>query len=798
MDSHPLLRSIVVLGAGTMGARIAAHLANHGVAVSLLDMAGAPGTERNRAAQAGLQSALKSRPEAFFEPALSARITLGNFEDDLGRVAAADWVIEAVVEDLAIKQALLAKVAPHLSSDAILTSNTSGLPIAAIGAMLPPNVRRRWFGTHFFNPPRYMRLVELIPTPETDPAALARIAAFVDQRLGKGVVHAKDTPNFIANRIGTFSMLNVVRVMTAMQLSPEQVDALTGPILGWPKSATFRTMDLVGLDLLAHVVRNSYANLPNDERREVFHVPAFLEQLLERKWLGDKTGQGFYKKVRAATGESEILSLDLATFEYRPRQKVRFPSLDMAKTIEDPAERLRSVVFGQDVAGRFLWTTLSELFLYSAARVPEISDDLYEIDRAMRWGFNWQMGPFEMWDALGLQSTVQRLQQEGHVVPALVQRVLESGGTSFYRMPPPPAARREVFCLAGGYQAVPEPPEIIRLAALHHAGREVQRNPGCSLVDLGDGVGCLEFHTKMNALGPDIVQMVTRVLRDPHPDFEAFVISNDGEHFSAGANLALVLLEAQEENWEDLDAEIRAFQAMTMAVKYAARPVVLAPFNLALGGGCELLLHAPRIVAHDEIYTGLVELGVGLIPAGGGCKEMTLRAVQAAQLAGPSGRGASVELQEALKTAFETIAMAKVSTSALDARRLGFLRATDRTVANRDRLLGEAKREALAQLAAGYATPLPTLIPAPGSGLRTTLQLGAYLMREAEYISEYELGMVRKLAHVLCGGDAPAGSPLSEQNLLDLEREAFLSLCGQKKTQERIQFTLKTGKTLRN
>jgi 3-hydroxyacyl-CoA dehydrogenase len=801
----PTVQSVTVLGAGTMGARIAAHLANNGVRCDLLDIAGAAG-DRNAAARRGLEATRKGRPAAFYDATAASLIRIGNFEDDLDRVRQADWIIEAVVEDLAIKRTLLAKVAPLLRPDALLTTNTSGIPVAAIGAELPPAVRRRWFGTHFFNPPRYMKLLEVIPAPETDPPALARIADFCDRRLGKGIVQAKDTPNFIANRIGTFSMLNVLRVMQQMNFSIEQVDALTGPALGWPKSATFRTADMVGLDLLAHVVRNSYENLPADPERELFRVPPFLEEMLRRGWLGEKTGQGFYKRQKAAGGESEILALDLATFEYHPRARVRFPSLDIAKNTDDPAARLKAIVFARDPAGDFLWRTLSGLFLYSAQHLAEIADDPWQIDRAMRWGFNWRMGPFEMWDALGLEEVVIRLHAEGRTIPDYVTQLLASGAKSFYRDAPAPSAtglQREAFSpRSRNWAPVPVPHGVLALDPLRRAGRELRRNAGCSVIDLGDGVGCLEFHAKMNAIGADIMQMVTATLRDTKSPFDAFVVSNDGENFSAGANLMLLLMEIQEANWDDVSLATQSFQAMTMAIKRSPRPVVVAPFGLALGGGCETLLHGAAAVAHAELYCGLVELGVGLIPAGGGTKEMSLRAVRASErLHGASpgaGGGESVAVQEAIKAAFETIALAKVSTSAAEARRLGLLRTSDVIVPNRDRLLSTAKSEALRLVAEGYTPPPNESWPAPGVNVRATLQLGAYLMHEGGYITDYELKLAHKLAYVLCGGDVAGGTVVDEDYMLALEREAFLSLCGERKTQERIQHTLKTGKPLRN
>lgn len=811
--ASPRLQTIAVLGAGTMGARIAAHLANHGLEVHLLDLAG-PNTDRSQAARKGLETAVRSRPSAFFLPELARNIQIGNFDDHAERLRSADWVIEAVVEELGAKQALLSRLAPFIAPHAALTTNTSGLPVAAIGEVLPEDLRRRWFGTHFFNPPRYMRLIEVIPSPWSDAEAMARIADFADRRLGKGVVLCRDTPNFIANRIGTFSLLNVLRHMQAMNLGIDEVDALTGPVLGWPKSATFRTLDLVGLDTLAHVVRNSWQNLPHDEDHQLFQLPSFLEEMLRRGWLGEKSGQGFYRRSKAAA-DGSIESLDLHSFEYLTRRKVSFPSLEIAKGIDSLPERLRAAVFASDPAGEFLWKCLSDLFLYAARRIPEISDDPTAIDRAMRWGYNWQLGPFELWDALGWEEVNHRLQSEGRDLTDFVTRLQSAGARSFYRWRAathPPAGHgrgarpasalpeQEVFSSKGfQYQPLDWPDGVLKLEPLRRGGREVRRNPGCSLLDLGQGIGCLEFHSKMNALGGDIVQMITATLKDESLDFEAFVLSGEAEHFSVGANLLQLLLTIQEEDWDEADLAVRAFQGMTMAVKRSPRPVVVAPFGMALGGGCELMLHAARNVAHAELYAGLVEVGVGLIPAGGGSKEMILRAVHGALALQASGaRSDGVEIQEATRRAFETIALGKTSASAAEAQQLGYLRSSDIVVPNRDRLLFEARAEARRLADGGWQAPAPEVIPAPGSGVFGMLRLGVYLMREAKQISDHEQKIALHLARVLTGGDRPAGFPLSEEALLDLEREAFLSLCGERKTQERIQFTLKTGKQLRN
>jgi 3-hydroxyacyl-CoA dehydrogenase len=800
------IQTVAVLGAGTMGSRIAAHLANASVPCHLLDMVAAGNKPRNRIAELGLEAARKSRPAAFFDPGLARLITIGNFEDDLGAVAAADWIIEAVVEDIEVKRALLKKVEAVRRPGTIVTTNTSGLPVAKIAEGFTEDLRRNWFGTHFFNPPRYMRLLEVIPTPETERNALDTIFRFCDVRLGKGVVLAKDTPNFIANRIGTFSVLNIMRIMQEMDLSIEQVDALTGAALGWPRSATFRTMDLVGLDVMAHVVTNLQQNV-RDESSELA-LPNFVLKMLERRWLGDKAGGGFYKKAGRGE-EAERLALDWHTMEYRPRQKPSFPALDMTKNIEDTRQRLGALLRldssaglqKQDIASQFLWRALSDLWNYTANRIGEISVSVADIDRAMRLGFNWELGPFELWDAAGVDPTVSRMKHEDRPVSANVERLL-AANKSWYTEAPSAASCRAYFDLAQAhFQPEPLPPGVILLSAAKKSRGVVKKNVGASLVDIGDGVGCIEFHSKMNAVGSDIVQLITQVLKPggPGDNFEAFVITNEAQNFSVGANLMLLLISIQDEDWDEVDLAIRDFQAMTQAIKFSPKPVVVAPFGMTLGGGCEISLHAPVRQPHTELYIGLVEVGVGLIPGGGGCKEMLLRAVESAEAVRPGGRGESVEFMEAVKRAFETIATAKASTSALEARNLGFLSDADQITMNRERVLADAKERALDLARSGYKPPVPrTDIPAPGENILATLKLGVHLMRQGEYITDHEVKIGTQLAEVLCGGNVSSGMPISEPYVLDLEREAFKSLCGERKTQERIQYTLKTGKTLRN
>jgi 3-hydroxyacyl-CoA dehydrogenase len=799
------IHKVAVLGAGTMGARIAAHLANAGVPSFLLDIvpSGANPSSRNKIAMAGLEAARKAKPAAFFEPSLASLVPPGNFEDDLKRVGEVDWIIEAVVEDLEIKRALLRKVDALRKPGTIITTNTSGLPVAKIAEGFPDDFRRCWFGTHFFNPPRYMRLLEIIPTAESDPALIEAASDFADLHLGKGVVKAKDTPNFIANRIGTFSVLNVMRLMQELDLSVEEVDALTGPAVGWPRSATFRTLDLVGLDILGHVVRNMEKVGAEEGAPHSSPLPRFFQQMLDRKMLGDKTGGGFYKKLKAS-GEDERMALDWKTLEYRPRQKAKFAALEMAKNIDDPAQRLRTLLGGSGKGKdeQFLWSALSDLWNYAANRIPEISDTVVEIDRAMRLGFNWELGPFELWDAAGAETTVARMKKEGRPVAPNVEKMLASGKKSWYTDEPNASSGRAYFDLrSSSYKPVEVPAGVWSVTVAKKSNGVVKKNSGASLVDIGDGVGCIEFHSKMNSLGDDIVQLVSQSLKPggPGEKFDAFVITNDGPNFSVGANLMLLLMSAQEEEWDEIDLAIRAFQGMTHAIKFSSKPVVVAPFGMTLGGGVEMSLHAAARQPHAELYMGLVEVGVGVLPGGGGCKEMLLRAIHSATAVRPGGRGESVEMMEAMKRTFETIAMAKVSTSAYEARGLGLLAGSDRITMNRDRVLSDAKARALELSRAGYEPPqMRTDIPAPGENILAMLKLGIHLMRQGEYITEYEVKIGTKVAEVLCGGNITPGTLVSEQYVLDLEREAFKSLCGEKKTQERIHYTLKTGKALRN
>jgi 3-hydroxyacyl-CoA dehydrogenase len=789
-----------------MGARIAAHFANAGLPCLLLDIVpkDAAPADRNKVVAAGLEAAKKSKPAAFFTPALASRISIGNFEDDLSRIAHADWIIEVVAENLEIKRKLLAKVAQHRKPGSIVTTNTSGLPVHLIAEGLPEEFQQHWAGTHFFNPPRYMKLVEVIPGPKTLPEVLNTLSDFCDRRLGKGVVFAKDTPNFIANRIGTFSMLNALRLMSTLGMTIEEVDACTGPAVGWPKSATFRTADIVGLDVLMHVVKNIYETAPDDESREAYRVPAVVEEMAKRNWLGDKTGHGFYKRMRGSGGEKEILTLDVNTMEYRPRHKAKFASIEAGKGIENTRERFRALLLplfeGQktDKAQQFMWGGLSEMCLYAGRRMPEISDHVVDVDRAMRWGFAWELGPFEIVDAIGLTTFAEQVKKEGRALPAIFEKALGSGKKSFYQSHKGEAS---VFDLAtSAMKKVEEPAGILILKSLKDAGREVERNSGASLIDLGDGVVGCEFHSKMNAIGADLIAIIHKGLRRLETDFDAMVIANQATNFSVGANLMLVLVGAQEQEWDELHMAVKQFQNVNLAIKYAPKPVIAAPQGMALGGGCEIGLHAAKIHAAGEAYIGLVETGVGLIPGGGGTKEMLIRANERA------GSGDELDLFHALRPVFENIAMAKVGTSAEESRELGYLRREDAVSLNRDRLVGDAKQTALGLARSGWKPAAPTWqegaqttqIKVLGESFLSAAKMVIHLMNRGGYASDYDAHVARKLANILAGGVLSAPQMVSEQYVLDLEREAFVSLCGEKKTQERIAHTLKTGKPLRN
>ncbi len=804
-----IIRSVAVLGAGTMGSRIAAHLAGCGIPVLLLDRVPATARSRNQIAEAAIETLLKSKPAAFYSPEASRLVTPGNFEDDLPRLTTCDWVIEAVTEDLAIKRSLLLRVLPHLGSGALLTTNTSGLPIASIAASLGEALsvatRERFFGTHFFNPPRYMRLLEVIPTPETDPQVIAAFTSFADRILGKQVVQAHDTPNFIANRIGVANMFAALNLMLQQGLTVEEVDALTGTALGWPRTGTLRLADMVGIDILAHVASNFQESSADNP------AYALIQNMVERGWLGDKAGQGFYKKQRDAAGKEERLALNLQTMEYRAFAKARIPALDIAKNATNLPDRLRLLLSsnGKEKASAYIWPLLANLWNYAADRIGEVADDVPSIDRAICAGFNWELGPFALWDAAGVASSVHRCKELGLAVSPHVKALLAAGHTAWYS-----SDGSTCFSpLTTKLSPVATQPGHARVSNFRPGTQEtrgvVKKNPGASLVDLGEGIACIELHSPKSAIGGDAVSLIRSSLASGSEsvrDFQAFVITSDFENFSVGANLMQLLLSIHEGEWDEVNHAIRSFQQMTAAIKFCPRPVVVAPYGLCLGGGTEISLHAAQRQVHTELYMGLVEAGVGLIPGGGGTREMALRAHDAARaFAPPEPRdppakfAQSGEYAAALKRALETIATAKVSTSASEAASLGLLAPHDRVTRNRERQLLDAKAVALLIADAGYVPPVArTHFAVAGIAVLPTLETGIFLMGEAGFASEHDQKVARKVAHVLCGGRLTPGSLVSEQYLLDLEREAFLSLCGERKTQDRIAHTLKTGKPLRN
>ncbi len=800
------IEKAAVLGAGTMGAQIAAHLANARIPTLLLDMVprenvlGPDGTpvmglewlDRNAIARAGLEAAKKAKPAAFFTSDLASLVTIGNFDDDLAKLEDCDLIIEAVVENLEIKRNLYERVEQHRRPGSVVASNTSGIPIHLLAEGRSEDFKQHFLGVHFFNPPRYLHLAEIIRTQWTRPEVSCSIFGFLDQRLGKGVVPAKDRPNFIANRIGTYGALQTIKTMLDDGYSIEEVDRVTGPAVGRPKSATFRTFDLVGLDVFSHVIKNLYDALPEDEERAMFVAPEFLTNMVARGTLGNKTRGGFYKRQKGEGDKKEYLVLDPATLEYRPSQKVKFPSLEMAKNIEDTSERIKSLVWSKDRVGAFLWKTFSHTLSYAANRIPEIADTLVEIDRAMRWGFGWELGPFEAWDAIGVEASVTRMKEEGRGVPANAQKLLDAGAKSFYKKHD---GQQFYFDFASEqYLPLSDTPGTIILKSVKDRTGVIKKNAGASLIDIGDGVACLEFHSKMNAIGGDTLQMLKTSLAEVEKNFVGLVVGNQGQNFCVGANIMLMLMEAQEENWEELDMMSRVFQQSTMSLRYSPKPVVVAPFQMVFGGGCEMVLHADRVRAAAETYIGLVEVGVGIIPAGGGTKEMLVRALDSIPK----------NLDDAdpfpfVKRAFETIALAKVATSAEEARAFGFLGADDTISMNADRLIADAKKEVLALAASGYVQPQPrTDILALGMPALATFKLGIHQMKRAGCISDHDALIGEKLARILTGGDLNHETRVSEQYLLDLEREAFLSLAGTRKTQERLAHMLKTGKPLRN
>ncbi len=793
---------VAVLGSGVMGSAIAAHFANAGIPSLVLDIIPREPSEaekaagltlkdrtvRDRIAADSVKAMLKAKPAPLFVPERLDLIEVGNLEDDMARLGEADWVVEVVKEDLDIKKKVLAAAAPHLGPDAVLSSNTSGLSLAQMAEVLPDALKPRFLGTHFFNPPRYMKLLEVIPIAETSEEALDLVQEVSTQRLGKGIVPGKDTPNFIANRIGIHAVMLTLRVMDELGLTVEEVDALTGPPMGRPKTATFRLMDLVGLDTFLHVAENVRSNAPEDESHDVFAAPAFLEQMVEKGLLGRKSGAGFYKKVKGGAG-SEILTLDLGTLEYRDKIKASFPELEAVKSIDDPVERLGTLVFGKGRAAEVVWKMLAPTLSYSAMRLGEICDDVSAIDRAISWGFNWTMGPFEVWDALGFRKVTERLKADEYDLPAWVTDLYDGGAESVYLREN--GSLQAPTAESGVMVQVPVDPRFYDFEILRGAGDEIRRNAGASLLDLGDGVFCLEFHSKMNVIGQDTISMIMTACKEAETQGQALVVANQGENFSAGANLMLLLMEAQEGNWDEIDVIVRQFQSATNRLEQCSVPVVTVPHGLTLAGGCEVTMAGNAIRAAAETYIGLVEFGVGLVPAGGGCVRLYKRNVAA--LVDKS------DAYPALRKTFETIGMAKVATSADEARGLSFLRPQDTWSMNGDHRVADAKDLALAMARAGFESPLPARdIPVMGKAGLALVESVLFNMEEAGYISEHDRKIGRELGRILSGGDVPAPTTVSEQHLLDLERESFLRLCGERKSLERMQAILKTGKPLRN
>ncbi|OYD07049.1 3-hydroxyacyl-CoA dehydrogenase/enoyl-CoA hydratase family protein [Paludifilum halophilum] len=796
------IKRAAVIGAGVMGAAIAGHLANAGIRTTLLDIVPKELTDkekakgltleeksvRNRLSRMGKERLFKEKPAPLFHKKMAEKIEVGNLEDDLHCLSEVDWVIEAVVENLNIKQDLFTRIEQVWKPGIIVSSNTSGISIREMVEGRSEAFRSHFLGTHFFNPPRYMKLLEIIPTKDTDRQIVSKMKAFAEETLGKGVVDAKDTPNFIANRIGVYGLAITFQKMLEENLGPDEVDTVTGRAMGRPKSATFRTLDLVGLDTFVHVSDNVRENVQDPEEKKAFEVPELLQEMVEKGWIGAKSGQGFFKKVKGEKG-SEILALDPKTREYRPRKKLKAPSLEMSKRAKTQKEQFRSLVYADDTAGRLAWYITKKVLLYSAARIPEIADDIVSVDRAMRWGFNWDLGPFEVWDAIGVEKSVARMREEGETIPPLVEELLASGAKSFYERTPETTS---VFHLGGSFRKVEEHPKAISLARLKEQNRVIKSNRGASLIDIGDDVLCLEFHSPKNAIAADIIQMIGTAVKELNTHYRGLVIGNQGSNFCIGANLMLILMEAQDQNWPELDLMVRQFQQTMGSLRYVDKPVVAAPFGMTLGGGVEVALPADRIQASAETYMGLVETGVGLIPGGGGNKELLLRWMDGVD---PKDR---LVLQPLVNHVFETIAMAKVSTSAMEARDYKFLRESDGISMNGDHLIFEAKQAVLAMDQSGYRAPERKKIPVVGETGYNTLRLGAYEMLQSGYISQHDYKIASKLAYVLAGGNLPEGTLVDEQYLLDIEREAFLSLAGEPKSQQRMQHMLTKNKPLRN
>lgn len=793
MDVKRIIKKVAVLGSGVMGSRIACHFANIGLQVLLLDIVpeGAPADDkkaRNKIVNDALDFALKSNPSPIYLKPFARRITTGNFEDDMPKIAECDWVIEVVVERLDIKQKVFENVERYRKPGTLITSNTSGIPIHLMAEGRSEDFKQHFCGTHFFNPPRYLRLLEIIPTGDTSANVVNFLMEYGEKYLGKTTVLAKDTPAFIGNRIGVFSIMSILHYVDKTGMTVEEVDKLTGPVIGNPKSATFRTNDVVGLDTMVHVANGLSKNVPDDEAKELFRIPEFVNRMLKNNWLGSKTGQGFYKKEKTGAG-AVFYALDLKTLEYKPSQKVKFPSLETTKAVDSLKERLKILFAAKDKAGDFYRATFTALFAYSSNRIPEIANELYKIDAAMNAGFGWEMGPFEKWDALGVESVLKEMEAAGNKPAQWVYDMLSSGAMSFYKTEN--GKRWYYDILAKNYQVIPGTEDFLLLDNIRETNI-VWKNSGSTITDIGDGIVNLEFHTKMNTIGSEVIEGVNKAITLAEASYKGLVISNEGANFSAGANVGLIFMMAVEQEFDELNMVVKAFQSAMMRIRYSSIPVVGAPHQMALGGGCEICLHADKVVAHAELYMGLVEFGVGLIPAGGGSKEFALRLSDELQ-------EGDIELNN-FRERFLTIGQAKVSTSAYEAFELGYLkRGRDVVVLSRDRLLAEAKRHCLTLAEEGYVQPTPrTDIRVLGKQSLGLAYVGANTMYNGNYISEHDAKISQKLAYVLSGGDLSQPSLVSEDYLLNLEREAFVSLCAERKTLERIQSILTGGKVLRN
>ncbi len=801
--SKRTIEKVAVLGSGVMGSRIACHFANIGVQVVLLDIVPRTLNEkeekagktlespevRNRIVNESLQAALKSNPSPIYRKSFAKRISTGNFDDDMSRIADCDWIIEVVVERLDIKQQVFENVEKHRTPGTLITSNTSGIPIAMMNKGRSEDFRKHFCGTHFFNPPRYLRLLEIIPGPDTDPAVIDFLMHYGDKFLGKQTVLCKDTPAFIANRVGVYSIMELFHIVKDMGLTPEEVDKLTGPVIGHAKSATFRTADVVGLDTLVLVANGVKDNCPDDERNDVFAIPEYVQKMVDNKWLGSKSGQGFYKKIKGDDGKSEILSLNLETMEYVPQKKASFPTLEMTKSIDNLAERLPVLYGGRDKAGEFYRKSFHGLFSYVSFRLPEISDELYRIDDALRAGFGWKMGPFEKWDAVGTEKALADMEEAGVPVNGWVKEMLDAGIKRFYKTEN--GVKYYYDAASKGYKEIPAPEGRIYLDNLTDEA-VLWKNSGTTIKDLGDGIINVEFHTKMNTIGGEVIEGLNKALDMAEAEYKGLVVSNTGDNFSAGANVGMIFMMAAEQEYDELGFAVKAFQDTMMRMRYSSVPVVAAPHNMALGGGCELCLHADKVVAHAELYMGLVEFGVGVIPGGGGTKEFALRTSD-------EFRDGDIRINT-LRNRFLTIGQAKVSTSAYEAFDLGYLReGTDEVVVNADDRIGHAKRSALLLADKGYTKPVKrTDIKVLGKEGLGIVYVGAHSMLSGNYISEHDQLISQKLGEVLCGGDLSEPTEVSEDYLLELERKAFLELCAERKTLERLQSMVQKGKILRN